>query len=421
MTEGASAIAATAERGLLALPVLIPAAGVLLSFLLGGRRPERIALGLMPVQFAVAIAIAVQVWRSGEPIVYVLGGYAPPLGIALRADGFSAVMLVTASLIMPAAGIYARANFATPNDVTESRAPLVFWTLLQAIQAALSLIFLGGDLFNLYVALELLTFAAVPMVCLDGRPETLAAALRYLMFALFGALFLICLGRHCFMGLMATPSTSSSLSRHQVRSEPAIWLATGLMTAGLLAEDPPCFRSTLWLPPAHARQRAHGPRAPCFPDWWSRDRSFLSCGCGSMYCRRSPTRFQAPFWRRSVPRRSSAAACLALRRSSVAETVDRLFDGGAQIGLSLPDVSPCLGALGCGRVWRIGVMQALSLRLRQGGRCSSPAGLVAGSLGHDQIAGLGGAARAMPVTFLALGLGGLSLMGLPAERGLRLP
>src|SRR5262249_15647709 len=46
---------------------------------------------------------------------------------------------------------------------------------------------LGGDLFTLYVALELLTFAAVPLVCLDGRVETLRAALRYLLFALLGS------------------------------------------------------------------------------------------------------------------------------------------------------------------------------------------------------------------------------------------
>ena len=45
------------------------------------------------------------------------------------------------------------------------------------------------------------------------------------------------------------------------------------------------------------------------------------------------------------------------------------------------------------------------------------AGLIAESLGHDRIADLGGAARAMPVTFLALGLGGLSLMGLPPSGG----
>ena len=59
--------------------------------------------------------------------------------------------------------------------------------LLQGLWAALTVVFLGGDLFNLFVALELLTFSAAPLVCLDGRPETLTAALRYLLFALFGS------------------------------------------------------------------------------------------------------------------------------------------------------------------------------------------------------------------------------------------
>ncbi len=45
------------------------------------------------------------------------------------------------------------------------------------------------------------------------------------------------------------------------------------------------------------------------------------------------------------------------------------------------------------------------------------AGLIAESLGHDRIAEFNGAGRAMPVTFLALGLGGLSLMGLPPSGG----
>ena len=59
--------------------------------------------------------------------------------------------------------------------------------MLMAIWGAMNMIFLSGDLFTLYVALELL-FAAVPMVCLDGRAETLQAALRYLLFALLGSI-----------------------------------------------------------------------------------------------------------------------------------------------------------------------------------------------------------------------------------------
>ena len=252
MTAGASAIAASAGGSLLPLAILLPSLGVLMSLLLGGRRAEWIALGLMPLEFAVAVAIAYFVWRSGQPLVYTLAGYAPPLGIALRADGFSAVMLVTAGVIAPAAALYARTNFATPQELTEKRAPLVFWTLLQGIQAALSLVFLGGDLFNLYVGLELLTFAAVPLVSLDGRPETVAAALRYLLFALFGSVFYL-LGVALLYGAYGT--LDIALLSPLVRPEPAVWLAAGLMTAGLLAKTA-LFPLHLWLPPAHANAPA---------------------------------------------------------------------------------------------------------------------------------------------------------------------
>jgi formate hydrogenlyase subunit 3/multisubunit Na+/H+ antiporter MnhD subunit len=136
--------AATAGGFLLVLAIVFPVAGMLLSLVLGGRHAERIALGLMPAGFGVAIAIAVLLWRSGKPLVYILGGFAPPLGIALRADGFSAVMLVTAAIVISAAGFFARANFGTPQGMTEARAPLAFWMLLQALWAALNIVFLGG-------------------------------------------------------------------------------------------------------------------------------------------------------------------------------------------------------------------------------------------------------------------------------------
>jgi formate hydrogenlyase subunit 3/multisubunit Na+/H+ antiporter MnhD subunit len=45
------------------------------------------------------------------------------------------------------------------------------------------------------------------------------------------------------------------------------------------------------------------------------------------------------------------------------------------------------------------------------------AGLIAERLGHDRIDGLGGVAQAMPTTFFALALAGVSLMGLPPSGG----
>jgi multicomponent Na+:H+ antiporter subunit D len=66
--------------------------------------------------------------------------------------------------------------------------------------------------------------------------------------------------------------------------------------------------------------------------------------------------------------------------------------------------------------WSGGLMQTLSHAFAKAAMFLA-AGLVAESHGHDRIAGLGGVGRAMPMTIFALGLGGLSLMGLPPSGG----
>ena len=57
-------------------------------------------------------------------------------------------MLVTAALIMPAAGMFARNSFATPPGVAESAHVVYVLDLLLAIWTGLNVIFVSGDLFN---------------------------------------------------------------------------------------------------------------------------------------------------------------------------------------------------------------------------------------------------------------------------------
>ena len=147
-----------------------------------------------------------------------------------------------------AVGVFARADFRTPAGSAEARAPFAFWILLLAIWGALNTVFLGGDLFTLYVALELLTFAAVPLVCLDGRAETLQAALRYLLFALLGSVLYL-VGTALLYGSYGT--LDIVLLSQRVHAEPATLVAAALMTVGLLAKTA-LFPLHLWLPPAHA-------------------------------------------------------------------------------------------------------------------------------------------------------------------------
>ncbi len=406
MTAPSAAIAATAGGGLMPLAILLPALGVLLSLVVGGRMAERIALILMPVQLAIAIAIAWLVQRSGQPLVYTLAGYAPPLGIALRADGFSVAMLVTTALIAPAAGLFARANFATSQEI-ETRAPLVFWTLLQGLQAALSLIFLGGDLFNLYVGLELLTFAAVPLVCLDGRPETVAAALRYLLFALFGSVFYL-LGVALLYGAYGTLDIALLASR--IRAEPAVWLAAGLMTAGLLAKTA-LFPLHLWLPPAHANAPAAA--SAVLSGLVVKGSFFLVVRLWFDVLAALPGVVPGTILAALGSAAILFGSVLALRQARLKLLI--AYSTVAQIGY-LFLMFPLGHGPWAADAFSGGIMQALSHAFAKAAMFLS-AGLIAESLGHDRISGLGGAGRAMPVTFLTLGLGGLSLMGLPPSGG----
>jgi formate hydrogenlyase subunit 3/multisubunit Na+/H+ antiporter MnhD subunit len=410
MDVTALATTATTTGGyLLVLAILLPVAAILPSFALGGRYAERIALIFMPVGLGVAIAISVFLCRTREPLVYVLGGYAPPLGITLRADGFSAVMLVTTAIVISSAGFYARANFATPKGVKEARAPFTFWILLLAIWASLNIVFVGGDLFNLYVALELLTFAAVPLVCLDGRAETLVAALRYLLFALSGSVFYL-LGAALLYGAYGTLDIALLATR--VHAEPAVWTAAGLMTAGLLAKTA-LFPLHLWLPPAHANA----------PAACSAVLSALVVK-GSFF-------LIVRLWFSVLPDLPHEMASMLLATlgsaaimfgSVLALMQERLklliaYSTVAQIGY-LFLMFPLAGGLHpwAADAWSGGVMQTLSHGFAKAAMFLA-AGLITESLGHDRIDDLRGIGSAMPVTLLAFGMGGLSLMGLPPSGG----
>jgi formate hydrogenlyase subunit 3/multisubunit Na+/H+ antiporter MnhD subunit len=399
---------ATPGGFLLVLSVIVPVAGALLAFAAGGRRAERIVLMTMPIGLVIAAGIAAAKMQIGGPLVYLLGGWSPPLGVALRADGLAVVMVSITAVVICAIGVFAHADFRTPEGSTEARAPFAFWILLLAIWAALNMVFLGGDLFTLYVALELLTFSAVPLVSLDGRSETLQAALRYLLFALLGSVLYL-VGTALLYGRYGT--LDIVLLADRVFADPPTFVAASLMTVGLLAKTA-LFPLHLWLPPAHAGAPAAA--------------SAVLSGLvvkGSFF-------LVVRLWFDVMPGLTSYAgaqllavmgAAAILFGSVIALRQKRLkllvaYSTVAQIGflfLMFPlAFSPVAAQLQSGGALAGGILQAISHATAKAAMFMS-AGLIYATLGHDRIAGLAGLGRALPVSVLAFTLGGVALIGVP--------
>jgi formate hydrogenlyase subunit 3/multisubunit Na+/H+ antiporter MnhD subunit len=391
---------------LLPLCVLLPFVGAMAALAIGGRNAQRVAMATIAAGLAIAVCNAFSFVESGHAVVYVLGGWEPPLGIALRADGLSTAMLAAVAVVIAGIGIYARADFSTPAGASEARGPLVYWLLLLAVWGSLNLVLVSGDLFTLYVALELLTFAGVPLVCLDGKAETLRAALRYLVYALAGSVLYL-LGAVLLYGLCGT--LDIPLVAQRVHASPAAWMAIAMMTAGLLAKTA-LFPLHLWLPPAHAGA----------PPAASAVLSALVVK-GSFF-------IVIRLWFDVAPALPGLAAAQILAGlgaaailfgSLVALRQQRLklliaYSTLAQIGylfLMFPlAFDAASGAFVRGGALTAGMLQTIAHATAKAAMFMA-AGLLYKAYGHDRIAQLSGAARAAPLSVLAFVVGGVALMG----------
>jgi formate hydrogenlyase subunit 3/multisubunit Na+/H+ antiporter MnhD subunit len=391
---------------LLPAAILVPFAGALIGFALGGRWMRRVAYLTMAAGLAIALGIAAPLAQGGKPLVYFLGGWSPPLGLALVANSVAAWMIGGVAVVVCGIGAFAHRDFGE-HRVAETRAAFMFWPLLLAIWGALNLAFVSNDLFTLYVALELLTFGGVPLVCLDGRAQTLRAALRYVLFALIGSILYLA---GCVLLYGAYGTLDVTLLATRVQPLPVTWTATAIMTVGLLAKTA-LFPLHLWLPPAHAGAPAAGSAAlsalvikgswfVCLRVWFDVMANVVTFPA---------TQLLAGLGAAAIV----FASVIALRQARLKLLV--AYSTLAQIGylfLMFPlafDVAA--GAMTHGPALDGGVLQALSHATAKAAMFMA-AGLVYAALGHDRIADLAGVARAMPVTIGAFAISGIALMGI---------
>ena len=347
-----------------------------------------------------SIALLIEIGQHAT-VTHHLGGWLPGLGIALRADALSALLLVMAMLVVTATTFYAGSYFS---DRAQAQR---FWPLWMMLVAAISALLLSGDLFNLYVTLELLGLSAVALAALGNSRASLEAAIRYLTVGLLGSMAFLA-------GVALIYGGYGTLDLRQLaqQAEPEILTLTalGLMTSGLLIKAA-LFPLHFWLPAAHSSAPAP-----------------VSAALSALVVKVSVyllVRLWLDIFEPALPGSAglllgalgSAAVLWGSWQAYRAERLKLLaaYSTVAQVGYLFLFLAVILGMTDA--ALRQQTLAALLVLALTHGFAKSAlflcAGVVLHRAGHDRIADLGGTARALPMTTFVIALSCVALIGLP--------
>jgi multicomponent Na+:H+ antiporter subunit D len=185
-------------------PIMLPLLGAALCLLLGRRNRAQRVVALVAGVLACACAAAVLVQTlapGGAGVqVYRLGGWATPFGIVLVADRLAALFGVMGCAVMAAGLLYCLQCRDTALTFP------VFLPAYLCMAAGLSGSFYTGDIFTLFVFIELMVIASVVTVAIADNPLGLEAAIKYLFISALGSLLLL-------LGIAALYATYGTLTQ----------------------------------------------------------------------------------------------------------------------------------------------------------------------------------------------------------------
>lgn len=125
---------------------------------------------------------------DGEHIIYELGGWKPPWGIEYKIDSLNAFVALIVSGIGALACLFAYRS--VPDEIDKKSIPL-FYAAFQLCLLGLLGIALTGDIFNLFVFLEISSLATYALISMGKSRRALTAAFSYLILGTIGATFFL--------------------------------------------------------------------------------------------------------------------------------------------------------------------------------------------------------------------------------------
>ncbi len=166
------------------LPVFV-AVPLVTAFLLPifGRKGKAGATVLANLATISLLVLAVD--SIGKSSTYEIGKWSIPLGINLVLDGLSSLLLVTVSVISAASMLF------STRYMEQYTAKAKYLSLFMLMVAGMNGVVLSGDIFNLFVFLEIASIASYALVGFGCEHEELEASFKYMVLGSIASIFIL--------------------------------------------------------------------------------------------------------------------------------------------------------------------------------------------------------------------------------------
>ncbi|MBB6428436.1 proton-conducting transporter transmembrane domain-containing protein [Algisphaera agarilytica] len=200
--------------------------------------------------FIISVVLLGQLGSWGDPetggiMVSQMGDWAAPYGITLVFDSMSGLMLAGASLVALCTTLFAIGSLPAR---TERR---YFHPLVNFLMLGVNLSFLTGDLFNLFVAFEIMLMASYGLLVIGGGKDQLRQAYKYVVMNLLASsVFVIAAGMtYGMFGTLNMADLGRLTTELSARGElPTGFTALGVLFLFVFTLKAGVFPLWFWLP-----------------------------------------------------------------------------------------------------------------------------------------------------------------------------
>lgn len=214
------------------------------------RVAEFFAVFMLGLALSGGIYLAREILYHGS-FTYAVGGWPAPWGIQLSLDAVAGFFLITIGLVATPILLYASVDLV--KDVGSRSRAAWFLTLFLLLVAALCGLAITGDLFNIYVMVEVATIASCAIVAARNDVNSVEAAFKYLMLATIGSGFVLLGIGFLFIltGNLNLNFIAQELSTTWQNYPTALWVGLSFFMVGFGVKSA-LFPLHVWLPDAHS-------------------------------------------------------------------------------------------------------------------------------------------------------------------------